>query len=1776
MQVCKQVRGSAMELRSIVVGCLVGCVRRLFGLSGLLVASCGLTVGPLFGSAFDVVITEIGYNVFRTGSEDSLEFIEIYNGGPQAVDLSGWSFRQGVEFDFPAGSTIDSKSYAVVSPAPAVLQAAFGIDAVFGPWTGRLDNGGEILELADASGATINRLHYGDGPPWPRRPDGRGPTLEFTGLDSANDLGRRWKPSEFLNGTPGEPNSRLVLPPSPGDSGEVELLSAAAEWSFFRGRTNPTFPLDAWTRPEYDASAWETGAAPIGFGLEGVTTVLDDMRGAYTSLLARNTVSLDAEQHAEVVEGRMRIDVEVSYDDGFLAWWNGVLISSDNVDGDGGPLPVSTSAPFSRNETVRFSVPAEFIVLGENTLALHGVNVDLDSRDFLLGARVVVLREPAGESGGGGSYIGGILNEIGAGVEEGSAGFVELYNPTRLPLDLGGHFVVSSDLAVLLETPAGIVLQPGGFISLTGEEVGVRFPPSSTRYVLIRPDGRTVLDDLEADPRPGRSFGRFPDGSGDDFVLGVETPGAANVYTEVKPVVVNEIQYHPPWVEPAGDCARDCSDRLQWIELYNRSAAAVDLSAWRLTGAVRFEFPAGTSLASGGYLVVAADRAAFLETHAGVALVVGDWTGRLSHASETLVLRDALGNPVDRVEYGDGGPRNDEEPADGVDDRTFRGSDWPPEPDGEGPTLELVHAELSNRSGLAWRASAEAGGTPGAVNSTFDAQPGPVVRSVDHDPNEPTSADAVRVTCRISSVGDLVSTALTWQVDGEDSFRIVPLVDDGSGRDELAGDGRWTAEIPPQENGTIVAFAIDVVDASGDFLRVPVPPEEPPYAGAEGPFFLYEVDDTAAPALGTPSYRIIQRAADRRALRSRDETSNVLLPATFIADGHVRHVVGLRYRGESSRGEPNRSYKVRTAPENRLEGVDNINLNAANGGRFGDQTFTELLAADLYRRAGSAYPQEWNIALHFAGEVGRHFDTRYIQKEAYDDEFLERSFGGSDHGNLYRARNPNRGQRSGNISFRGEDVAPYRPIYEKRSNEEVDDYSDIIELCRLFDEDETDIVTFSARVESVVDARQWAQFFAVMACLTNTDGGIWNNNGEDYFLYRVPDDSLRADAGKWLLLPWDLEETFTRGDERLFRSDVDAIERFFSVPRLARFYYEELYRLRDGVFSRFEMRKRYAFADRMFAAEDVFDVVDEVDTNVTQRLGYFDLEAPRELGAGAVSDGALGCGERLWATGDTVRLAGNCHPVDMLTIEVNEVSAPIDVISSGDGPFGATWQIDVPLQPGSNPIEVVGLSGAAGQGSEVGRLSLLVERLEAPLTEVSGAVTVDAGWSRVGSPYHLVGNVRIQDGATLTIEPGVVILAEDTAGFIVESGSLRALGTSAAPILLLATRCGAEWEGIVLDQTGTQAGDPTTLLQHCVLRDVDNRAGFGGCVAADGSKLRVEDSSFRNLTANAIDVTESTLEVFRTEFTGILEGIHATRSTSTVSECVFRDIAGNNDAIDFDGSGPERSLIERCRFEGGSDDGVDLGGVTADVRDNVFHAIGDKAISVEIVGDQGQPAITGNLIWDCGTGMAIKDGIIITEGDHNTVTRCQEGINLFAKDNGRVGGEGTFNSSIVWNNGIDVAADEFSSVALNWSTVSSDEVFPGVGNLASDPLFRDPLAGDFSLLPGSPCIGSGENGTDMGAVQTGGGGEGAVFVRGDSDLSGELSISDAIRTLAYLFQGGAGPACLDRVDANDDGEASLTDAVFTLAYLFQGGAAPPAPFPGAGRDPTADALACPR
>jgi hypothetical protein len=82
------------------------------------------------------------------------------------------------------------------------------------------------------------------------------------------------------------------------------------------------------------------------------------------------------------------------------------------------------------------------------------------------------------------------------------------------------------------------------------------------------------------------------------------------------------------------------------------------------------------------------------------------------------------------------------------------------------------------------------------------------------------------------------------------------------------------------------------------------------------------------------------------------------------------------------------------------------------------------------------------------------------------------------------------------------------------------------------------------------------------------------------------------------------------------------------------------------------------------------------------------------------------------------------------------------------------------------------------------------------------------------------------------------------------------------------------------------------------------------------------------------------------------------------------------------------------------------------------------------------------------------------------------------------------------------------------------------------------------------------------------------FIRGDSNVDGQVNISDPLKTFGVLFVGDPNPGCDDAMDSNDNGMVDISDGLHSLNFLFSDGPAPPAPGGVCGPDPTLDTITC--
>ena len=139
-------------------------------------------------------------------NESVMEWVELRNALAVDVDISGWSITGGISYTFASNTLVRGRGFLVVAVSPAAFTAATGVTNVLGPFDGRLNNAGELLQLLNNSGRVMDEVTYGVEDDWPVAADGAGVSLAKRDSDSASAPAENWTASKQMGGTPGASN----------------------------------------------------------------------------------------------------------------------------------------------------------------------------------------------------------------------------------------------------------------------------------------------------------------------------------------------------------------------------------------------------------------------------------------------------------------------------------------------------------------------------------------------------------------------------------------------------------------------------------------------------------------------------------------------------------------------------------------------------------------------------------------------------------------------------------------------------------------------------------------------------------------------------------------------------------------------------------------------------------------------------------------------------------------------------------------------------------------------------------------------------------------------------------------------------------------------------------------------------------------------------------------------------------------------------------------------------------------------------------------------------------------------------------------------------------------------------------------------------------------------------------------------------------------------------------------------------------------------------------
>lgn len=132
-------------------------------------------------------------------------------------------------------------------------------------------------------------------------------------------------------------------------------------------------------------------------------------------------------------------------------------------------------------------------------------------------------------------------------------------------------------------------------------------------------------------------------------------------------------------------------------------------------------------------------------------------------------------------------------------------------------------------------------------------------------------------------------------------------------------------------------------------------------------------------------------------------------------------------------------------------------------------------------------------------------------------------------------------------------------------------------------------------------------------------------------------------------------------------------------------------------------------------------------------------------------------------------------------------------------------------------------------------------------TQTGGAIASDTVWQAAKSPYVVASDIILQSGATLTIEAGTTVYMAPETRFIVQAGTLSAVGTAAAPITITSQKlqsnqaAAGDWQQLIFN-AGTGGG---TRLEYV-------RIEYGKGLVVNGAAPTFNYLSIRNNQGAAI------------------------------------------------------------------------------------------------------------------------------------------------------------------------------------------------------------------------------------------------------------------------------------------------------------------------------------
>jgi len=387
------------------------------------------------------------------------------------------------------------------------------------------------------------------------------------------------------------------------------------------------------------------------------------------------------------------------------------------------------------------------------------------------------------------------------------------------------------------------------------------------------------------------------------------------------------------------------------------------------------------------------------------------------------------------------------------------------------------------------------------------------------------------------------------------------------------------------------------------------------------------------------------------------------------------------------------------------------------------------------------------------------------------------------------------------------------------------------------------------------------------------------------------------------------------------------------------------------------------------------------------------------------------------------------------------------------------------------------------------------DRAQTDLPE--GSLKQNTIWTPQEGPYRITGELTIPTGTSLTILPGTTIFFDPDAKMNIY-GRLIAEGKEYELIRFTRTPgTGGTWNGIQLANTMQDNRIGYAVIEYGRTND--------SMVGLKNSNLLLDHVTLDNTTLQRIIARDSSLIVRNSTFTDTpTEGQTLTDNRTEhiwgsgiaaggwfiIENNVFGTTPGHNDAIDFDGKSrpaPIPQILNNI-FMGGGDDALDLecdahieGNLFMNyIKDELNRASGES--NVISAGAAKHYVMVRNIFYNNDHVAQVKNEAFLTFVNNTVCDTSGAGIYFELGLPGRRPGQGAYlDGNIFWKTPLTIEGiDELTILAVNNSIIPDEWHSYGLGNIDADPVFVDEGT-DFRLKAGSPAVGTGPCGLDMGA-----------------------------------------------------------------------------------------------